>query len=68
MPLSLASQTVWYDWVTELNWIEHKAGELIKREIMEVKEAQRLDFILQVKVTEASSLAKQSHEAGVLRD
>ena len=33
---------------------------------MEVKEVQRLDFILQVKFTEASSLAKKLHEAGVL--
>ena len=52
--------------------MEEGTASIVKRKgkggIMEVKEVQRLDFILQVKVTEASSLAKQLHEAGVLPD
>ena len=35
---------------------------------MEVKEVQRLDFILQMKVTEANALTEKSHEARILPD
>lgn len=35
---------------------------------MEVKEVQRLDFILQVKVTEDTTLTEKSHGAEILPD